>query len=143
MNLFSIIGLQESYLDDPCVVWIQLIKYRIDFLIREEPVLRASHIIEELDETFSCAKIVKFCWVIGISLQECDVKPIGLDEVRKLLDALLGPSLGTSEELSGVFLLEVIDRLLEFYLSCAKGMNLHELLKVEESLRDREFVTAA
>jgi hypothetical protein len=68
VNLFSIVGLQESYLDDPCVVWIQLIKYRIDFLIREEPVLRASHIIEELNETFSCAKIVKFGRVIGISL---------------------------------------------------------------------------
>ena len=68
MNLFPIVGLQESYLDDPGVVWVQLIKDRIDFLIGEEPVLRASHIIEEFDETLSSAEIVKLCWVKGISL---------------------------------------------------------------------------
>lgn len=41
---------------------------------------------------------------------------MGTDEGREFLDTLLRPSLGTTEELSGMLLLEVINRLLKFDL---------------------------
>jgi len=64
------------------------------------------------------------------------------DIVGEFLYARLGPALGPTQELSRMLLLKIIDGLFKLNLCCAKWMNLHKLLKVEEGLRDREFVTA-
>ena len=65
------------------------------------------------------------------------------DVISKLLDGLLRPLLDTPQELPLVPLVKVFDRLLKFNLSGTQWMNLHELLEVEERLRNRELVSTA
>jgi hypothetical protein len=55
--------------------------------------------------------------------------------ICKSLDTLVRPSLDTLHELSLMFVMEFLDAFLEFYLSGSQGLNLLELLKVEESFR--------
>ena len=63
--------------------------------------------------------------------------------ICKSLDTLVRPSLDTLHELSLMFVMEFLDAFLEFYLSGSQGLNLLELLKVEESFRHWELITAS
>ena len=75
-------------------------------------------------------------------MKKSHVKSVSPDKVCELLDAFFGPSLRSSQELSGVLLLEVINRLLKLNLSGSKWMDLHKFLEVEESFSNGKLVAA-
>ena len=75
-------------------------------------------------------------------LKESQVQSVSPEMIRKLLNALLWPSLDSLQELPLVLGVELLDALLELDLGRPKRVDLEELLQVEEGLRDRELVRA-
>ena len=75
--------------------------------------------------------------------QILNIEAVLSDVICKLLNRLFRPLFDAPQELPLVSLVEVLYRLFKFYLSGSQRMDLHKLLKVEESFRDRELVSAA
>lgn len=116
MDLFSVVTLDDVDLNDPSKVWVNLIEDGFNFFIAEVAILGLSYFLEVLDEALPNAEVIYTSSIVRVSLQERDLEAIGSNEVRKLLDLLLRPSLGASEKLSRVLLLELVNRLFELYL---------------------------
>lgn len=119
MNLFAVVALDESDLHDPGKVGVQFVEHGVDLFGREFRVLVACDLVKVLNEALSRAEVAQFRLVELVPLQEGHVKAISADEVGKLLDRCLRPSLDSTQELPRVLLLELINRLLELNLSGA------------------------
>jgi hypothetical protein len=88
-------------LNDARVVRIQLVHYRINFLIREiNVVLLLNFFFKVLCKSLTSTEIIDFGLVISVFLEECNVKTLLPYEVREFLNASFGPSLNSPQEFS-------------------------------------------
>lgn len=106
--------------------------------------MRLVDVKEVLLKPFPCAEVwslvaVRLFWLL---LQKFHVESMLSNEVCQLLNLLLWPLLDTLQVLPLVPIVEILNRLFKLNLSRAKWMDLHELLQIEEGLRDRKLVTA-
>ena len=151
VQLLPIVILQERYLYDTSVVRVKFVEDGVDFLIGELPpllllavrILSLNVVIEVLNKALTCAEVIDTGLIERVTLKVGYIEAALPDVVRELLNTLLGPSLGASEELPGVLLLELFNRLFELDLRSSEWVDLHKLLQIEERLGYTQLVTAA
>lgn len=142
LDFFLVHLLEQSQLDDPSIERVQVVQDRVDFEVAEVVAQGVNHLLEVLDKALSCTEARELYASIVSRLQEGKLESMLSEVVCEPLDALLGPSLDAFQELALVLVMEFLDASLELDLGRAQGLDLLELLQVEEGLRHRELVAA-
>lgn len=119
------VSLNDGDLDDSCEEGVQLVHNHLDFLVSKSEVrVPANNIMEVGNELLAGDKSVEDLQSLRVDsgltalLEVLNGEPISAHVVGHLLDGLLGPLLDTPEELPLMAHVEILNRLLEFNLSC-------------------------
>lgn len=135
-------SLNESQLDDAGVEWIKVVQDCVDLKILESVlcfILLSDDILKVLNQSFSGAEDLggqTSLRLIRALLKVLNIKTIHAKVISESLNGILRVSLDSLQVLSLMFIMELLDRFLELDLSGPHRMDLVELLKVEEGLRD-------
>lgn len=135
-------SLDQPQLHDSSVEWVQVVQDGVYLDFREVHALLLDDLLKVLEESLSGAEAGESLAGVSSSLEEHDVEAIVSQVISEPLHRLLRVSLDAFEVGSLVLVVELLYAPLELNLSCPEGVDLLELLEVEERLRNGELVVA-
>jgi len=131
VNFLSEVGLDETDLHYSSEEGVEFVHDAVNLLRAE---LHVHFFRDILDEVLSRAELRL------VLRQKADIYSLLLNCICELLKTSFRPPLRAPQEFSLVLFLEDCDRFVKFYLSRSQRVDLHELLEVEESLRNGKLI---